>query len=54
MAAWLDENFDVIGVRDTVDLHAEFLDSNTKMFENHHGNHTHDRKKSGPERRKTA
>ena len=53
MAAWLKENFEHIGVRDTVDLHAEFLNSNTKMFENHHGNHKHSRKESGL-KRKTA
>ncbi len=49
MAAWLDAHFEDIGVRDTVDLHAEFLNSNTKMFENHHGRH-----KNKTQRRKTA
>ncbi len=45
MAAWLDDHFDDIGVRDTVDLHNEFLDSNTKLFENKDGHHHHDHEK---------
>lgn len=53
MAAWLDENFADIGVRDTVDLHEEFLNSNTKMFEKHHGDHNRSRKETGS-KRKTA
>lgn len=47
MAAWLDKNFDALGVRDTVDLHEEFLNSNTRMFEKHRGNHDHAGKKTG-------
>lgn len=41
MEEWLAENFDDIGLRDTVDLHGEFLSSNTKIFENHRGDHKH-------------
>lgn len=33
MQAWLDENFEHIGKRDTVDLHEEFLYSVTRLFE---------------------
>lgn len=33
MAAWLEENYDHIGERDTVDLHQKFLTSINKMFE---------------------
>ncbi len=33
MTTWLDRYYGDIGVRDTVDLHAEFLDSNTQIFE---------------------
>lgn len=44
MAAWLDENYDSIGVRDTVDLDGEFLNSVTTMFEDGHGNHKHNHK----------
>tara|TARA_R110002095_G_scaffold190414_8_gene168111 strand:- start:107 stop:1222 length:1116 start_codon:yes stop_codon:yes gene_type:complete len=32
MAAWLEAHYDDIGVRDTVDLNAEFLSSNSKIF----------------------
>jgi len=53
MGTWLEEHFDAIGVRDTVDLHEEFLSSNAKIFENHHGNHKHSRQESGL-KRKTA
>ena len=41
MTAWLDKHFDDIGVRDTVDLNAEFLNSNTRLFENSQGEHKH-------------
>ena len=41
MGTWLDKNFDAIGKHDTVDLHGEFLSSNTKIFEKHRGNHQH-------------
>ncbi|PJB69948.1 MAG: alpha/beta hydrolase [Alphaproteobacteria bacterium CG_4_9_14_3_um_filter_47_13] len=51
MTAWLEENYDDIGIRDTVDLHGEFLNSNTKIFENHHGDHKH---KTHEIKRKTA
>ncbi len=34
MAAWLDENYKHIGVKDTVDLDTKFLTSVTKLFEN--------------------
>lgn len=34
MRLWLDEHFDAIGRRDTVDLHEEFLNSNTQLFDN--------------------
>jgi NTE family protein len=34
MEEWINEHFDDIGERDTLDLHNEFLDSNTKIFEN--------------------
>lgn len=50
MAAWLDENFEAIGVRDTVDLHAEFLNSNAKIFANHDAGHSH----AGKDKKKTA
>lgn len=50
MAAWLEEHFADIGVRDTVDLHEEFLNSNTKIFENYHGNHNHGEKKKTTKR----
>lgn len=33
MKAWLEENYDAIGVRDTVDLHDEFLNSVTAFFD---------------------
>jgi NTE family protein len=33
MEQWLHDNFDAIGVRDTVDLNSEFLSSNTKIFD---------------------
>ena len=46
MAAWLDEHFDDVSVKDTVDLHEEFLNSNTKLFENHYSNHSNKRKKA--------
>lgn len=46
MEEWLAEHFDDIGVRDTVDLHAEFLSSNTKMFENQRGRYNHKTAKS--------
>ncbi|MEL7046907.1 MAG: patatin-like phospholipase family protein, partial [Pseudomonadota bacterium] len=32
MGLWLEENYDAIGERDTVDLHEEFLNSTTKIF----------------------
>jgi len=51
MTAWLEENYYDIGIRDTVDLHGEFLNSNTKIFENHHGDHKH---KTHEIKRKTA
>jgi len=41
MAGWLEAHFDDIGERDSVDLHGEFLNSNTQIFENHHGDHEH-------------
>ncbi len=41
MAEWLDEHFDDIGVRDTVDLHNDFLSSVTQAFENNDGKHSH-------------
>ncbi|MFM1813791.1 MAG: hypothetical protein RLZ98_486 [Pseudomonadota bacterium] len=33
MSDWLEVNFDYLGVRDTVDLHSEFLTSVTELFE---------------------
>ncbi len=42
MARWLDENFDNLGVKDTVDLHAEFLSSTTKIFHHRHGEKRYD------------
>ncbi len=33
MTQWLEEHFEAIGHRDTVDLHNEFLHSNTRLFE---------------------
>ncbi len=41
MKLWLTAHFDDLGKRDTVDLHDEFLTSNTKIFEDEHGNHRH-------------
>ncbi len=46
MAAWLDENFEHIGVRDTVDLHGQFLNSVNQMFGNSRGQHAHKKKVS--------
>lgn len=43
MAQWLDQNFDKLGKTDTVDLHAEFLSSTTKIFYDRHGDKRHDR-----------
>lgn len=40
MEAWLAENYDRIGKEDTVDLHCQFLNSVTKMFENEDGEYT--------------
>ncbi|NRA73452.1 MAG: patatin-like phospholipase family protein [Rickettsiales bacterium] len=43
METWLDKNFQHIGKKDTVDLHAEFLCSINKIFEKNHestNNHT--------------
>jgi len=37
MQLWLDKNFQHVGQRDTVDLHAEFLYSINQMFEANHG-----------------
>lgn len=37
MAKWLDEHYQDVGVRDTVDLHNEFLASVTELFENENG-----------------
>lgn len=42
MEAWLDKNYDSIGKEDTVNLHEEFLNTNTKMFQEIHKNHNHD------------
>ncbi|MBS1269510.1 MAG: hypothetical protein MAG794_00461 [Gammaproteobacteria bacterium] len=53
MASWLDEHFDDICVRDTVALHGEFLNSNTRLFEDKHGNHRH-RHKEAESGKKTA
>lgn len=36
---WLQENFDKIGVEDTVDLHEEFLDSVSNMFHTQEAKH---------------
>lgn len=33
MARWLEDHYDAVGERDTVDLHEEFLNSTTQMFE---------------------
>lgn len=33
MITWLAENFDAVGKHDTVDLHSQFLNSTTQMFE---------------------
>lgn len=33
MTRWLDEHFDAIGQHDTVDLHNEFLNSTTRLFQ---------------------
>ena len=41
MAAWLDENFDDLGVRDTVNLHEEFLSSTTRIFYDRQGKARH-------------
>ncbi|MCI0654279.1 MAG: patatin-like phospholipase family protein, partial [Methylococcaceae bacterium] len=37
---WLQENFDKIGVSDTVDLHTEFLDSVTDLFDKQEARHS--------------
>lgn len=34
MEVWLEENFDKIGVRDSVDIHSEFLYSLSRVFDN--------------------
>jgi len=41
MSAWLDAHFDELGVRDTVDLHQEFLSSTTRIFHDRYGNTRH-------------
>lgn len=41
MKQWLKGHFKDLGERDTVDLHQEFLHSNTTLFEDEHGNHRH-------------
>lgn len=46
MTVWLDRHYDDIGVRDTVDLNAEFLDSNTQIFEASKSQHNHDDQKT--------
>lgn len=42
MGEWLDKNYKHVGVRDTVDLHGEYLTSVTRVFEDEHGTHHHD------------
>ena len=55
MTAWLEQNFDAIGKRDTVDLHGEFLSSNSKIFENHRDDHKHKSTKTNNKtKKKTA
>ena len=44
MSLWLEQNFDAIGVNDSVDLHKTFLNSNTKIFEDENGRHRHENK----------
>jgi NTE family protein len=44
MSSWLEQNFDAIGVNDSVDLHKTFLNSNTKIFEDENGRHRHENK----------
>ncbi|PJB73421.1 MAG: alpha/beta hydrolase, partial [Alphaproteobacteria bacterium CG_4_9_14_3_um_filter_47_13] len=39
-------NYESIGVRDTVDLHEEFLNSNTKLFQKRQQNHNSTKKKT--------
>ncbi|MEM7620328.1 MAG: patatin-like phospholipase family protein [Pseudomonadota bacterium] len=39
MQTWLDNNFDCIGVRDTIDLQGEFLHSVTKLFDEQQAHH---------------
>ncbi|PCH83946.1 MAG: alpha/beta hydrolase [Piscirickettsiaceae bacterium] len=41
MSLWLEQNFDDVGVKDTVDLHQTFLNSNTKIFEDENGQNRH-------------
>ena len=41
MGEWLKENFQHIGKKDTVDLNREFLNSNTKLFEDEKTGHKH-------------
>lgn len=41
MGTWLDKNFKYLGEKDTVDLNQEFLNSNTNLFEDEHGEHVH-------------
>jgi len=45
MEKWLIEHFDDVGVRDTIDLDAEFLSSNAKIFEGVSNRHNNDVKK---------
>lgn len=45
MEKWLSEHFDDIGVRDTIDLNAEFLSSNAKIFEGVKDRHNNNNRK---------
>jgi NTE family protein len=45
MESWLDEHFDDIGIRDTLDLNTEFLSSNAKIFEGVNNRHKNNIKK---------
>jgi len=45
--AWLDAHYDDLGVRDSVDLHTEFLSSTTKIFEDKDSHRRHKTQKIG-------
>ncbi len=47
MQDWLDQNYDAIGVRTTVDMNKEFLRSVTDMFEGTHGKKPRRKKAAG-------